>query len=64
MQQGEVSGFTGKMTGNLEILCGKYFIDNFNHQQTSDSTGKFVFNRFRTQNSWFMDQNNKSRRYD
>ena len=25
----------------------------FNRQQTGNSTGKFVFNRFRTQNSWF-----------
>ena len=26
---------------------------DFNRQQTGDSTGKFVFNRFRTQNSCF-----------
>jgi hypothetical protein len=37
----------------LAILCGINPCCDFNCQQTGDSIGKFVFNRFRTHNSWF-----------
>ena len=34
-------------------MWGKNLVAIFNCQQTGDSVGKFVFNKFRTQNSWF-----------
>jgi hypothetical protein len=35
------------------MLCERNPRCDFYHQQTGDSTGKFVFNKFRTRNTWF-----------